>query len=165
LSGIYTKILPVNKPQENYAKIPAGILCEPALHLAEKVLLGMIYSFNKGGLRLGNKQLGQILGLNESNTSRIISKLEADGWIKITARKSRWRRIYLASGDKVNKALLCSNQGFTLLLATFYFAASGKQNKRNNIKEEKTPVSFPPTGDGLPAPDEQAIYSTLGYSL
>jgi DNA-binding MarR family transcriptional regulator len=147
-----------------YAKIPAGILCEPSLRLAEKVFLGLVYSFNDGGLRLGNQQLGQILGLNESNASRMVSKLMADGWIKITGGKSRWRRMYLASGDKVNKALLCSDKGFTLLLATFYLAPSGKQNNSNNIKEQKTD-SFSPTGVKLPEPDEPKICEVLGYPL
>jgi len=124
-----------------YIKIPAGFLCCPDLKLTEKVFLGFVYSFNKDGFWMSNRKLGQILGLNESNTSRMISKLEAEGWTRSTGKKSRWRRIYLASSDKVEKVLLCSKEGFTLLLGTNYFASSGKQYK-SKLKKERKNSSF-----------------------
>ena len=133
----------MQKKRNKYIKIPAGLLCCPDLKLTEKVFLGFVYSFKKKGFRLGNKALGQILGLNESNTSRMISKLEAEGWTRSTGKQSRWRKIYLASSDKVEKVLLCSKDGFTLLLGTKYFASSGKQYKRKLNKEGKT--SFSPS--------------------
>ncbi|HRS71897.1 MAG TPA: hypothetical protein P5175_08610 [Anaerohalosphaeraceae bacterium] len=159
--------------KEKYVKIPAGILCCPELKLVEKVYLGFVYSFGKGGLRLGNKQLGQILGLNESNTCRMIAKLERDGWTKTTGKKSRWRTIYLADSGKVSEVLLCSKNGFTLPLGAFYFAAGGKQNKRNKKIKRKTDFSYPcepstpeikPTRETPPDPERvKRVLKDLGF--
>jgi len=131
------------KQHTKYIRIPAGLLCCPDLKLAEKVFLGFVYSFNKDGFWMSNRKLGQILGLNESNTSRMVTRLEREGWTRSTGKKSRWRRTYLASGGKVEKVLLCSKEGFTLPLGTSYFASGGKQYKREINKERKS--SFSPT--------------------
>ena len=128
----------------------------------------MVYSFRSGGLRLGNTQIGRILGLNQSNTSRMIAKLEAAGWLRITAKQSRWRCIYFASSDKVNNVLLCSKEGFTLLLGATYFAPSGKQNISNKRREENSPSTFAEkpieTPQETPDPTQvKRVLASLGF--
>ncbi|HOK67862.1 MAG TPA: winged helix-turn-helix transcriptional regulator [Anaerohalosphaeraceae bacterium] len=156
-----------------YVKLPAGLLCCPDLKLVEKVYLGFVYSFNKGGLRLSNKQLGQILGLNQSNISRMIAKLERDGWTKTTGKKTRWRKIYFADSSKVREVLLCRWEQFTLPLGAIYFAAGGKQNKRNKKIKRKTDFSYPcepstpeikPTRETPPDPERvKRVLKDLGF--
>jgi DNA-binding MarR family transcriptional regulator len=146
-----------------YAKLPAGLLYHPELRLAEKVFLGMVFSFNQNGLRLSNKHLGQILGLNESNISRMIARLEKAGWIRIDRKQSRWRRIYFAPGDKVNDVLLCFSDEFTLPLATTYFAAGSKQNLKRK-KEFKKENSFFNPGEIHSLPQVENHFPTQGQS-
>ena len=92
-----------------YITIPDFLLYNPDLRLVETGFLGLVYSFNQEGLGMSNEHLGRILRRSESNISRMIAQLEADGWIDVKNKKSRWRRIYFAAGSTVNN-------GFTLPL-------------------------------------------------
>lgn len=152
------------KEATRHIKIPAGLICDRSLSLAERVFLGMVFSFRKQGLAMSNDMIGQILGLNPSNTSRLISKLYTDGWLKITGKRSRWRRIYFASSDKVKEILLCSQQHFTLLLATLYSAPCSKQKGNKEIINKKEP----PREKNFPTQEAEdptaLILQRIGYS-
>ena len=157
-----------------YITIPDFLLYNPDLRFVEKGFLGLVYSFNQEGLGMSNEHLGRILRLSESNISRMIAQLEADGWIDVKNKKSRWRRIYFAAGSKVNDAIPCSKEGFTLPLATNYFAAGGKHKvnniRKNNKKEDssfsKTHAGTRPMQDIDPAPAhaDQTGRTAAGYA-
>ena len=135
-------------------RIPGAILYHPELSLSEKVLLGLVWSF-KNGLRLSNAEIGKIVCLHTSNVSLMISRLEAAGWVKITAKQSRWRRIYFTAGAKVNGDFTLPNNDSTLPLAQSYFTAGGKQNRKRKGEEENLPVS--PVLEA----DSQAVFDKL----
>ena len=134
----------MQKPDKNhYIKMPAGFLFHPDLRLTEKVFLSIVYSLSKRGLQFTNNTLGRLLGLNETNTSRMIAKLDREGWTRTTGKGTRWRKIYLADNSKVKDALPCRWEHFTLPLATNYLAEESKPNKRNKRNNKKT--SFSPS--------------------
>ena len=79
-----------------FVVVSEGILYDPDLRPGEKLLVAMAQSFSSGGgLRLSNNRLGKILGINESNVSKLISKLARRGWI-MTTGKGRERKIFCA---------------------------------------------------------------------
>jgi hypothetical protein len=98
-------------------RIPGAILYHPELSLPEKMLLGLVWSF-PDGLKLSNAEIGKIICLYPDNVSRIISKLESAGWIRITGKQSRWRRLYFVADNKVKQDDTLSSEDDTLSLAT-----------------------------------------------
>lgn len=154
-------------------RIPGAILYHPELTLPEKVVLGLVYTF-KDGLRLSNAEIGKILCLYPDNVSRIISKLESAGWIRITGKQSRWRRLYFVADNKVKQDDTLSFETDTLSLATAYFVADDKQNIKVNIEEEnfsfsseenETPPETKPTPE-TPDPERvQRVLQSLGLAI
>ncbi len=144
-------------------RIPGAILYHPDLSLPEKMLLGLVWSF-PDGLRLSNAEIGKIVCLYPDNVSRIISKLESTGRVRITGKQSRWRKIYFVGRDKVEPAYSVADnkvkqddtlsfEADTLSLATTYSVAGDKQNKKNKREEKKisdfsfSDVETPPDGN------------------
>jgi len=152
-----------------YITIPDFLLYNPDLRFVEKGFLGLVYSFNQEGLGMSDGRLGQVFGLNRSNTSRMIAHLEAAGLIEVKNKKSRWRRIYCAAGSTVNN-------GFTVPLEVNYCAANGTQKvnriRKNNKKEDfsfssnKTHAGTRPMQDIDPAPAhaDQTGRTAAGYA-
>jgi DNA-binding MarR family transcriptional regulator len=135
-----------------YITIPAWLMYRTDLKLAEKVFLSIVLAFtDTGGAKLPNAEIGEIVGKTADNVSRMITKLLADGWIKITAKQSRWRKIYFDATDKVKSedTLTLATAYFdatdkvksedTLTLATAYFDATDK----HKVKGKETKTSFP----------------------
>jgi len=122
-------------------RIPGAILYDSRLTPAEKVLLGLAWSF-PDGLRLSNAEIGRILCKHQVTVSRIIKKLEADGWLKITGNQSRWRRIYFNNDVKVKDGDTLAFCDSTLAFHSVYFSPHAKQNRRiEKEKKESTPFS------------------------
>lgn len=121
-------------------RIPGAILYDSRLTPAEKVLLGLAWSF-PDGLQLSNAEIGRILCKHQVTVSRIIKKLEADGWLKITGNQSRWRRIYFNNDVKVKDGDTLAFCDSTLAFHSVYFSPHAKQNRKKKIKEENFPFS------------------------
>ena len=138
-------------------RIPGPILYYPELTLPEKVLLGLVWSF-KDGLRLSNGEIGKILCKHPDTVSRIIKKLERGGWLKITGKQSRWRRLYFDAQVKVKGDSTLTFCDSTLTWAPVYSDPHVKQNRRNKKEEENLPVS------PLPEADSQAVFDKLGIT-
>ena len=130
-------------------RIPGAILYDSRLTPAEKVLLGLAWSF-PDGLQLSNAEIGRILCKHQVTVSRIIKKLEADGWLKITGNQSRWRRIYFNNDVKVKDGDTLAFCDSTLAFHSVYFSPHAKQNRR--IEKEKKEIS-PFFADAEPSQD------------
>jgi hypothetical protein len=125
-------------------RIPGAILYHPELSLPEKVILGLAWSFDDG-LKLSNSEIGRIVCLHPVNVSRILSKLESAGWIRITNKQSRWRRIYFSVDAKVQGDSTLAFSSDTLAPALTYFSVGAKQNrKEKRIEEPNTPPPINP---------------------
>ena len=134
----------MSKNRIKFCTIRTEILYRQDLRPAEKIFLGLVWSFRKDGLHIFNRDLGEILGLNPSNTSRLIAKFQAAGWIKITGEQSKHRHIYFASGGNVESNLLCSFGASTLPPRARNLASVGKQVVNSNkSKEGKTVFTLP----------------------
>ena len=131
-------------------RIPGAILYHPELKLAEKVLLGLVWSF-KDGLRLSNAELGRILCKHPVTVSNTISRLESAGWLKITAKRSRWRRIYFSADAKVKGDSTLAFDDSTLARGLTYFSPQAKQNRRNK-KERDFSLAAVDSADATPEP-------------
>ena len=131
-------------------RIPGPILYYPELTLAEKVLLGLVWSF-KDGLRLSNAELGRILCKHPDTVSRIIKKLERGGWLKITGKQSRWRRLYFDAQVKVEGDFTLTFCDSTLTWAPVYSDPHVKQN-RINKKEGDFSLAAVDSADATPEP-------------
>jgi hypothetical protein len=120
-------------------RIPGDVLYRPELSLPEKVLLGLVWSF-PDGLRLSNSEIGRIVCLHPARVSLMVSRLEKGGWLKITDKQSRWRRIYFCASAKVNSGSTFAQNTSTFALAQTYFCASAKHNRKKK-KEGNVPFS------------------------
>ena len=90
----------------DYLHIPIAILRLPGLNLRQKLLLGLVISFNEKGLRMSNDELAEIVDVCSSRISKIVKSLERKGYVKIKNPQSRYRVIYLLQNDKVDDILL-----------------------------------------------------------
>ena len=126
-----------------YVQIDSAILYDQALKPAEKILLALVCSFNQKGLLLSNIELKKILNLHPGNISAMITRLESGGWLKITSKQSRYRKIYFSAGAKVDNDSTLAQNDPTLAQARVYFSAGAKQKgkKVKDIKEKHS--SFP----------------------
>lgn len=131
-------------------RIPGDVLYHPELSLPEKVILGLAWSFDDG-LKLSNSEIGRIVCLHPVNVSRILSKLESAGWIRITNKQSRWRRIYFSVDAKVQGDSTLAFSSDTLAPALTYFSVGAKQNRKKK-KEGNVPFSVA-DADVEPTPD------------
>jgi len=147
-----------------FITIRREILYRQDLRPAEKIFLGLVWSFRKDGLRLFNRDLGDILGLNPSNTSRMIAKFQAAGWVRITGEQSKHRRIYFAAGGNVESNLLCSFGASTLPPRASILAAGGKQVVKSKLIKRTggvLPTENPPQ---TPDPEKvRRVFESLGF--
>jgi len=136
------------KPSIEFLTIPQWLLYFPTMSLPEKVFLALVFSFkNKpDGLKLSNDEIGRIICLHPGNVSTMITRLAAAGWITITGKQSRWRKIYFSAGAKVEDSFTFAQHDFTLAQAQSYFSAGAK----HNIKYKKDNSNFPLSPNTLP---------------
>jgi DNA-binding Lrp family transcriptional regulator len=154
-----------------FITIPAWIMYRTDLKLAEKVILSIVSAFADGA-KLSNSEIGEIVGMHPENVSRMIAKLQAGGWIKITGKQSRWRRIYFDAGDKVKSDDTLTLQHSTLTLATTYIDAGDKQNiKGKEVKADFTfsdvkPRDTKTTPAKTPDPEKlKRVFADLGFDI
>jgi len=119
-----------NKAGVKVAKIQGDILYEPYLSAEEKLLVGLAATFKKG-LTLGNDELGRIIGAHPTNVSKLLSKLQSDGWVRIENQQSRWRKIYFGDITKVKRNDTLVKNKDTLVTLPTYFGDVTKQNLKN----------------------------------
>lgn len=86
MSSVFDKI--------GFLRIDGRILRLTNLHLAERVLLGLVDGFNGASLRLSNKQLGDLLGLSDRQIKKHLRILRQQKLIRIEGG-TRNRRILL----------------------------------------------------------------------
>jgi hypothetical protein len=80
--------------QIDYIRIPVQILQDSNLCDKQKMLLGLIISFSEKGLMMSNGELGKLLNSNAKYIGDLINNLQAKGFIEITARRSRYRKVH-----------------------------------------------------------------------
>jgi len=80
-------------PEMYIKSISSEILYDPALSSTEKLFLGLVAGF-EDGLTALNPELSKILNVSEKYIGGFLSKLEAEGRIKIKNAQSRHRVIY-----------------------------------------------------------------------
>jgi len=98
----------VETQSNTFVRIPAAILYQSGLTLAEKVFLGLLSGFSPRPLRMSNRQLAELLGFdNTRSVSRLLTRLQRQGWIRIQDGRSYRRAVYYAepldNGALVNK--------------------------------------------------------------
>ena len=87
----------------DFVHIPVAILQIEELSFAQKIMLGLVTSFNSKGLRLSNSELGNILNISANRVSKSLGDMERKGYIKIHNGQSKWRQIYLVENPDVDK--------------------------------------------------------------
>jgi len=78
----------------DFVRIDRDILTRKDLSDKGKMLLGLITTFNSQGLTLGNEELAEILCVHENSVGRLLADLERKGFVRITNRQSKFRRVY-----------------------------------------------------------------------
>jgi len=138
----------------DYLHIPVVVLMLPGLSLREKLLLGLVISFDNNGLKISNESLGEILNVWPSRVSRLLKNLEQKGYVKIKNSQSRYRVIYLLQSAKVD-----------VLLATLDTPTVAQS--RNRIKGSKSLSKNRERAHfQKPTPGEVSKYAkTIGYTL
>jgi DNA-binding MarR family transcriptional regulator len=94
----------------NYITLPTAILRLKDLNLRQKLLLGLIISFNEKGLKMTNKALGEILDVWPSRVSKLLKEMESKGYVRIENKQSQYRKIYLLQSAKVDNILLATKR-------------------------------------------------------
>lgn len=153
-------------------RIPGAVLYHPELSLPEKMLLGLVWTF-PDGLRLSNAEIGRILCKHPDTVSRLVKKLEAGGWVKITGNQSRWRRLYFDAEVKVKDDSTLTFSDSTLTPTSIYSDPHVKQNRK--IKEEEnfsfsdanneTPSETNPTPENPDPERERRVLESLGLAI
>ena len=87
----------------DFVRIPVAILQIEELSLTQKVILGLVTSFNSKGLRLSNSELGEVLNISANRVSKSLGDMKRKGYIKIHNGQSKWRQIYLVENPEVDK--------------------------------------------------------------
>ena len=120
----------------DYLHIPVAILKLRDLSLRQKLLLGLVVSFGDKGLCIGNRELGDILGVLPTRVSELLYDLEAKGYVEIKNRHSRYRTIYYRPKSTVGDIVLSTKtDSKSVLLSTF--DRSTIDQSRNITKELK----------------------------
>jgi DNA-binding MarR family transcriptional regulator len=120
----------------DYLHIPVSILKLADLNLRQKLLLALVVSFGDRGLRSGNLELAEILGVLPTHVSELFYDLEARGYVEIKNRHSRYRIIYYRPKSTVGDILLSTkSESSSILLSTF--DRSTIDQSRNITKELK----------------------------
>jgi len=152
----------------DYLRIPIAVLRLPDLNLREKLLLGLIISFNSNGLKMNNHSLGEILDVGSSQVSRLFTDLQSKNYIQIKNAQSRHRQVYFAQNSKVNDILLCAKQQSRRILlsdsepSTLRATANiTKVTKEHSLNKERVCTHFQ-----KPTSSEVAEYAkTIDYLL
>jgi hypothetical protein len=85
----------------NFLHIPVAVLKLPGLNLRQKLLLGLVISFDDKGLRMSNEELGEILDIWPSRVSKLFKDMESKGYVRIDNKQSQYRKIYLLQSATV----------------------------------------------------------------
>lgn len=151
-----------------YLRIPIVVLKLPDLNLREKLLLGLIISFNSEGLKMSNETLGEILNIWPSRVSGLFKDMEVKNYIQVDNQQSRYRTIYLSKSAKVDELLLTTKRNSKNILLTTKVEATCYQSR--NITERTKSLSQKRergrTHFKKPSPAEVTEYAkTIGYAL
>ena len=153
----------------DYLYVSAGVLRLPDLSLRQKLLLGLIISFDgEKGLKVSNKELSELLNVWPSRVSRLLKNLEEKGYVKIENPQSRHRVVHLLQSAQVENILLAtkrtSKTGLLATLSTSTVAQSSnrsKELKKTLSKRESAHAQFV-----KPTPAEVSEYGqSIGYAL
>ena len=90
----------------NYLYTPVAVFKLPDLNIREKLLLGLVMSFDKNGLGMSNQTLSEILDVLPTRISEIFKKLESKGYVEIKNAGCKYRKIYLRPNSRVESILL-----------------------------------------------------------
>jgi DNA-binding Lrp family transcriptional regulator len=90
----------------DYIRIDADILHRQDLNCTEKMIAGLVKSFNSKGLVLTNEEIAQLAGVRPDTISKILSGLTKKKVISITGAQSKYRKIYFGENPKVNSGVL-----------------------------------------------------------
>jgi DNA-binding MarR family transcriptional regulator len=152
----------------DYLYVPVGVLKLGDLNLRQKLLLGLIISFDgEQGLKVGNEELSVLLDVWPSRVSRLLKSLEEKGYVRIENPQSRHRVVHLLQSAKVDDALLAtkrtSKTGALATLSTPTVAQSSNINKRTETLSNKERVR---SHFQKPTSAEVSEYAqSIGYAL
>jgi len=90
----------------DYIRIPTAILRLKDLNLRQKLLLALVISFGGNGLKMGNEEIAELLGIWPCRVSGLIKDLQVKDYVQVKNSQSRWRTIYLSKSAKVDEILL-----------------------------------------------------------
>jgi hypothetical protein len=90
----------------SYVRIEADVLSRKDLSSTEKIILGLVQSFDGKGLMLPNNEIGNIVGVRADTVSAIIAGLQAKGLVCCANPQSKYRRVYFGENPKVKDVLL-----------------------------------------------------------
>jgi len=111
-----------------------------------KLILCAVAAFPGKGLMVSNTQIGMFLNKSTSTISHAILELERANLVEITARQSRYRRIYLAESCKVKLQSTLQNSQSTLQDSGTTLQNPAKENRKNRRNKNFThtlPVDSP----------------------
>jgi hypothetical protein len=150
----------------DYITIPTAIFRLKNLNLRQKILLGLIISFNEKGLKKDNESLAEILDVLPSRISDLLCDMERKDYIDIKNRQSQHRTIYLREKSKVGDILLTRKIESKDNLLTRKRSPTYEKN-RNIIKVSKSLSKNRERAHfQKPTPAEVSEYAkTIGYTL
>jgi hypothetical protein len=125
----------------DYLTIQADILYRDDLNPTEKIILGLIQSFNSNGLMLSNEEIGKLASINGDHVTKILKGLRDKNLIFIENSQSRYRRIYSGKNNGVHSVM---DSGVDDSTPAFRPVYSGKNNGQNinNINNTYTAFAF-----------------------
>jgi DNA-binding MarR family transcriptional regulator len=150
----------------DYVLIPIQILTLKGLTLREKILLSLVASFNKKGLRMSNDKLAEILNICPSRVSKILKNLKRKQCVKIEKPQSPWRVIYLLQNAKVDDILLhTKRQSKNILLCPLEPSTLAQRaNITKRTKDTAAAHTKKPLCDIPPTKEQVKAYSfTRGF--
>jgi DNA-binding Lrp family transcriptional regulator len=104
-------------PPIDFVHIDSDILQRQDLNCTEKMITGLVKSFNGKGLRLSNDKIATLLGIRADSVSRILTGLVRKNIISMTGAQSKYRKIYFGENAKVKDGVLRDKcQSKTVLL-------------------------------------------------
>jgi len=118
-----------------FVRIDRDILTRRDLSDKGKMLLGLITTFNGGGLTVGNGELAEILCIHENSVSRLLADLERKNLVRIENSKSRFRRVYSNTSVKVEGGFTQTPVLATQTLAQVYSNAGAGHNRRTEVRK------------------------------
>jgi len=144
----------------DFITIQADVLYRDDLNPTEKLVLGLVQSFNGKGLIIGNDEIARLASVRADTVSKILTKLHTRNLIEIVNPQSRHRRIYFGENAKVENESTLENNPTTLDSRPIYLGIQSKHNLKKG-KKRRAPAPFSP-----PLADEVTAYgNSIGYAI